>query len=207
MTRDENTPIRYVLGMSGASGAAYGIRLLNFFLQAQEKYTLYLTLTQEARLIMNGETQLDWGNSFDETQSILKTRYAETSSRLIYCDERDMTAPISSGSHQIDGMIIAPCSMKTVAAIAQGLSSNLIERAADVTLKERRPLILVPRETPLHTIHLKNLLTLSEMGVILIPAMPAFYNHPKTLDDMVNFIAGRVLDALKIDHQIYTRWK
>jgi len=205
MTRDENTSIRYVLGISGASGAAYGICLLNFLLR--EQYTVYLTLTQEARLIMNEETDLDWGTSFDKTQSILKRRYAEAGPRLIYCDEGDMTAPISSGSHRVNGMIIAPCSMKTVAAIAHGMSSNLVERAADVALKERRPLILVPRETPLHTIHLKNLLTLSEMGATLIPAMPAFYNHPRTLDDMINFIAGRVLDALKIDHQIYTRWE
>lgn len=192
----------YVVAISGASGAAYGVTLLEYLLR--EKHKVYLTLSQEARFIVKDEMGLDWGSNFSETAEILRKKYSEF--ELIYCDERDMTAPIASGSVPVQGMIIAPCSMKTLAGIAHGFSSNLIERAADVTLKERRPLVIIPRETPLSQIHLKNMLTLAEMGALLLPAMPAFYNHPRSIDDMVRFIAGRALDALKIENRIYTRW-
>ncbi len=191
------------VAITGASGAAYGVRLLEYLLH--EKHTVYLTLSREARLIVKEELELDWGTDFSSTAAILKKQYEGYD--LIYCDETDMTAPIASGSCPIDAMVLIPCSMKAVAAIAHGTSTNLIERAADVTLKERRPLVLVPRETPLSRIHLKNMLALSEMGVSLVPAMPAFYNHPKSIDDLINFIVGRVLDLLGIKNQIYTRWK
>ncbi len=191
------------VAITGASGAIYGVRLLQYLLA--EKHRVYLALSKEARLIIQEELSLFWGRSFEETSDILKKQYA--GSDLIYCDENDITAPIASGSCPIDAMAIVPCSMKAIAAIAHGTSTNLIERAADVTLKERRALILVPRETPLSRVHLKNMLALSEMGVSLIPAMPAFYNHPKSIDDMVNFIVGRVLDMLGIKNRIYTRWK
>jgi 4-hydroxy-3-polyprenylbenzoate decarboxylase len=192
----------YVVAISGASGAAYGVTLLEYLLK--EKHKVYLTLTQEARFIIKDEMGLDWGSDFSETSNILKKKYSDF--ELVYCNERDMTAPIASGSVPVQGMIIAPCSMKTLAGIAHGFSSNLIERAADVTLKERRPLVIIPRETPLSQIHLKNMLTLAEMGALLLPAMPAFYNHPQSIDDMVKFIVGRALDALKIENRIYTRW-
>lgn len=193
----------YVVAISGASGAVYGVRLLEYLLH--EKHKVYLTLSHEARLIIRGELGLEWGAHYDETAKVLEKRYAGFD--LIYCDEKDMTAPIASGSVPTQGMVIAPCSMKTLAAIAHGFSSNLIERAADVTLKERRPLLLIPRETPLSQVHLRNMLMLSEMGATLIPAMPAFYNHPRSIDDMVNFIVGRALDGLKIENRIYQRWK
>lgn len=192
----------YVVAISGASGAAYGITLLEYLLR--EKHKVYLTLTQEARFIIKDEMGLDWGSGFSETSEILRKRYSD--SDLVYCDERDMTAPIASGSVPVQGMVIAPCSMKTLAGVAHGFSSNLIERAADVSLKERRPLIMIPRETPLGQVHLKNMLTLAEMGAMILPAMPAFYNHPRSIDDMVRFIVGRALDALKIENRIYTRW-
>ena len=192
----------YVVAISGASGAVYGVTLLEYLLR--EKHKVYLTLTQEARFIIKDEMGLDWGSQFLETSEALKKRYSD--SNLIYCDERDMTAPIASGSVPVQGMVIAPCSMKTLAGVAHGFSSNLIERAADVTLKERRPLIMIPRETPLSQVHLKNMLTLSEMGAMILPAMPAFYNHPRSIDDMVRFIVGRALDTLKIENRIYTRW-
>ena len=192
----------YVVAISGASGAAYGVTLLEYLLH--EKHKVYLTLSQEARFIIKDEMGLDWGSHFAETADILKKRYSGF--ELVYCDERDMTAPIASGSVPVQGMIIAPCSMKTLAGIAHGFSSNLIERAADVSLKERRPLVIIPRETPLSQIHLRNMLTLAEMGALLLPAMPAFYNHPKSIDDMVRFIVGRALDALKIENRLYTRW-
>ncbi|MCG3113541.1 MAG: UbiX family flavin prenyltransferase [Candidatus Manganitrophus sp. SB1] len=193
----------YVVAISGASGAVYGVRLLEYLLK--EKHKVYLTLSHEARLIIREELGLEWGANFEETGEILKKKYAGDD--LVYCNEKDMTAPIASGSVPTQGMIIAPCSMKTLAAIAHGFSSNLIERAADVTLKERRPLLLIPRETPLNQVHLRNMLMLSEMGATLIPAMPAFYNHPQSIDDMVNFIVGRALDGLKIENRIYQRWK
>jgi 4-hydroxy-3-polyprenylbenzoate decarboxylase len=193
----------YVVAISGASGAIYGVRLLEYLLH--EKHKVYLTLTQEARLIIRDELGWEWGAGFEETAKVLEERYAGFD--LMYCNEKDMTAPIASGSVPTQGMVIAPCSMKTLAAIAHGFSSNLVERAADVTLKERRPLLLIPRETPLSQVHLRNMLMLSEMGATLIPAMPAFYNHPRSIDDMVNFIVGRALDGLKIENRIYQRWK
>ena len=117
-----------------------------------------------------------------------------------------MYAPIASGSVRIDAMIVIPCSMKALASIANGFASNLIERAADVTLKEKRKLVIVPRETPLSAIHLRNMLTLSEMGCHIIPAMPAFYHHPKKIQDMVDFIVGRVLDSLGVENELSPRW-
>jgi len=193
----------YVVAISGASGAVYGVRLLDYLLA--EKHRIYLTLSPEARIIIKDEMGLDWGSNYSETSKILEKKYA--AAELFYCDEKDLSAPIASGSVPTQGMVIAPCSMKTLASVAHGFSSNLIERAADVTLKEKRPLILVPRETPLSQIHLKNMLTLAEMGATLIPAMPAFYNHPRSIDDMIHFIVGRALDALKIENKIYARWR
>ncbi|MBI3358680.1 MAG: UbiX family flavin prenyltransferase [Nitrospirae bacterium] len=195
--------MKITVAITGASGAVYGVSLLEYLLK--EKHKVNLILSPEARLIVHEELGVSWGSCYSETAELLKKRYPDTD--LVYCNETDMTAPIASGSHPIDAMVVAPCSMKVIAAIAHGLSSNLIERAADVTLKERRPLILVPRETPLSSIHLANMLTLSKMGVWIIPAMPAFYNHPKTIEDMVGFIVGRVLDRLGISNQTYTRWK
>jgi len=195
--------MKITVAITGASGAVYGVSLLEYLLE--ERHQATLVLTPEARIIVQEELGVSWGSCFNETAEFLKKRYPD--SDLVYCNETDMTAPIASGSHPIDAMVVAPCSMKTVAAITHGLSSNLIERAADVTLKERRPLILVPRETPLSSIHLKNMLMLSEMGVWIIPAMPAFYNHPKTIDDMVGFVVGRVLDRLGISNKMYKRWK
>ncbi|HEY5600257.1 MAG TPA: flavin prenyltransferase UbiX [Candidatus Manganitrophaceae bacterium] len=193
----------YVVAISGASGAVYGVRLLDYLLA--EKHRIYLTLSPEARIIIKDEMGLDWGSNYSETSKILEKKYA--AAELFYCDEKDLSAPIASGSVPTQGMVIAPCSMKTLASVAHGFSSNLIERAADVTLKEKRPLILVPRETPLSQIHLKNMLTLAEMGATLIPAMPAFYNHPRSIDDLIHFIVGRALDALKIENKIYARWR
>jgi 4-hydroxy-3-polyprenylbenzoate decarboxylase len=195
--------MKITVAITGASGAIYGVSLLAFLLQ--EKHHVTLVLSPEARIIIREELGVSWGTCFEETSAFLKQRYP--TSNLLYCNETDMTATIASGSYPMDAMVLAPCSMKAIASIAHGLSSNLIERAADVTLKERRPLILVPRETPLSSIHLNNMLTLSNMGAWIIPAMPAFYNHPKTIDDMVRFIVGRVLDRLGIENRTYVRWK
>lgn len=192
----------YVVGISGASGAIYGYRLLTFL--AKEKHKVYLTLSKGGRDLLKEEVGLNWKGSEKDINAILKKEFK--SSDIQYFSEENFHAPISSGSVLTDGMVIVPCSFKTVSAIRHGGSSSLMERAADVTLKEGRPLFLVPRETPLSEIHLSNLYHLARMGVRIIPAMPGFYNHPKTIDDLVNFIVGRILDAMKIKHSLYTRW-
>lgn len=192
----------YVIAISGASGAVYGVTLLEYLLKA--KHQVYLILSRSARLILREEMGLEWGHNHTESAEILAKRYQAYD--LILCDENNMAAPVASGSVPTAGMIIAPCSMKTLSGIAHGYSSNLIERAADVSLKEGRKLILIPRETPMNRVHLKNMLIASELGATLLPAMPPFYHHPKTVEDMVNFIAGRALDLLGHKNQLYKRW-
>lgn len=179
------------IGISGASGIQYGIRLLEVL--SEMGITTHLVITNAAEQIINIETDHD-------VENIKKLADA------VY-DERDFTAPIASGSHKYDALVVAPCSMKTVAAIANGFSDNLIERTADVCLKERRKVILMVRETPFNQIHLENLLRLKQAGADILPASPAFYNRPETIDDLVNFMAGRVLDLLGINHDIYKRWE
>lgn len=194
----------YIIAITGASGAIYGIRLLEYLLK--NGVTVYLTVTKEAWWIMKDETGLFSEGTEEEINSSLCEFYGVSREMLYYYDENNMKAPIASGSFRTDGMVIIPCSMKTVASIASGVSSNLVGRSADVILKEKRKLIIVPRETPLNTVHLRNLLCLSEMGIHIIPAMPAFYNKPATIADMVEFITGRILDVLCIDNNLYNRW-
>ncbi len=191
----------YIIAITGASGAVYGIRLLEYMLQ--QGFQIHLTLTEEAKYIIEDEIGLVLGE--DVHGSLCKFLKID-GQNLFYYENKDLTAPIASGSNPTKGMIIVPSSMKVVSSIACGFASNLIERAADVILKERRLLIIVPRETPLNRIHLRNLLTLSEMGVHIIPAMPAFYHKPATVDDMINFIVGRILDSLNIENNLYRRW-
>lgn len=192
----------FVIGMTGASGSIYGITLIREL--AALGHRLYVTLTKEARFILKDEMGMEWSGEADDIQRILLKTFPGSDIR--YCMETDLTAPIASGSVLTDGMVIVPCSMKTVAAVANGFSANLIERAADVSLKEGRRLIIVPRETPLGEVHLQNLLTLARMRVKVLAAMPAFYQHPKSIEDMVNFIVGRVLDGLGIQHKLFRRW-
>jgi 4-hydroxy-3-polyprenylbenzoate decarboxylase len=157
-------------------------------------------------MVLKEELGLSWdGNPAEVTKRILDHCHPGGGDLRVFHEE-DFMAPMASGSVRVDAMMIVPCSMKTAAGIAAGSSGNLVERAADVSLKEKRPLIVVPRETPLNVFHLRNLLTLSQAGVHILPAMPGFYNHPKTIDDMVNFVVGRILDFLKIDHRLYRRW-
>jgi 4-hydroxy-3-polyprenylbenzoate decarboxylase len=193
----------FIVGMSGASGAIYGFELLRQLLG--QKHRIYVSFTREAQFIFKDEIGADWSGSTSRIQQTLTQTFPGAD--IQFYGQDDMTAPIASGSVLTDGMVVIPCSMKTVSAIANGLSSNLIERAADVTLKEGRPLIVVPRETPLSEIHLRNLLALAQMRVKVLPAMPAFYNHPKSIEDLVHFIVGRVLDSLKVPNTIYRRWK
>lgn len=194
----------YVVAITGASGGIYGIRLLEHL--TTHKFRVYLTITKEAWYILKEETGFYCEGDEAEINSYICSYFKAEPDNLIYYNEENLFAPIASGSVRTDGMVVVPCSMKAAASIACGLASNLVARAADVTLKERRKLIIVPRETPFNSIHLRNLLTLSEMGVHVIPAMPAFYNKPKSIDDIVDFIAGRILDSLQIENTLYQRW-
>ena len=194
----------YTVAITGASGSVYGIRLLECLLERGHK--VFLCITREGGMVLQEELGLAWAGAPNEIEPRVRDYFRAQKGTLSLFHEEDFLAPMASGSVPVDAMVIAPCSMKTVSGIAAGASGNLVERAADVTLKERRPLIVVPRETPLNSFHLRNLLTLAQAGVHILPAMPAFYNHPKSIEDMVNFIVGRVLDALKLEHKLYRRW-
>lgn len=194
----------YIVAITGASGSIYSIKLLEHL--TSYGFKVYLTITKEGWYILKEETDFFFEGSEQEINSYICQYFHVTPENLLYYNEETLVAPIASGSVHTDGMIVVPCSMKAAASIACGLASNLVGRAADVTLKERRQLIIVPRETPLNSIHLRNLLTLSEMGVHVIPAMPAFYNKPKSIDDIVDFIVGRILDSLHVVNTLYKRW-
>jgi 4-hydroxy-3-polyprenylbenzoate decarboxylase len=182
---------RLVVGISGASGVIYGIRLLEA-LQAENVET-HLILTRAAEMTIAYETRY----TTKDVQALAHTVYPLA----------DIGAAIASGSFATLGMVVIPCSMKTLAEIATGVTSNLLTRAADVALKERRRLVLVPRETPLHLGHLRNMVSVTEIGAIVAPPMPAFYAAPKTLDDMVNHTVGRVLDLFGIESGLVKRWQ
>jgi len=196
-----------VVAISGASGACYALTLLRHLLASGCRVSL-LTSTagrQVLRLELE-DIPLAWPDDPAHMQAELKGYFAADPGQLRCYAEDDFMAPVASGSAGGDAMVIVPASMGMVGRLAAGVSNSLIERAADVTLKERRPLIVVPRETPFHTIHLRNLLTLSEAGAIVLPAMPAFYTRPRSLQDIADFIAARILDQLGIEHHLVPRW-
>ncbi len=199
----------YTIAITGASGSIYGVRLLTYLLE--KRHTVYLTVTNEGSLILKEEIGYDWRGyqkgTLKEIEGKIKNDLKLKRAKLHYFNEDTLSAPISSGSVKVDAMIVIPCSMKTLSGIACGYANNLVERAADVMLKERRTLIIVPRETPMNTIHLRNMLILSEMGVKVIPAMPAFYSKPKNIGDLVDFMVGKILDALNIENNLFRRWK
>ncbi len=178
------------VAITGASGVQYGIRLLEV-LKELERGT-QLVVTYNAQKIIEAETQ----SSLSYIKSLATQTY----------DENDFAASIASGSCLQDGMVVVPCSMKTVGSIASGVSMNLVARAADVCLKERRTLILVVRETPLNAIHLNNLLTVTQCGAIVVPASPGFYTRPSTISDLIDVLVARVLDLLHINHSLSKRW-
>lgn len=194
-----------VVAMTGASGAAYGLRLLEAMLRAGR--TVHFTLSPAAAEVMATElgrrVRLD---AFTPADLFGPRAGSVDTTRLSYHHYRDFHAGIASGSFLTSGMAICPCSSGTAAAVAHGISDNLIHRAADVHLKERRRLVVVPRETPLGAIALRNLATLAEAGAVVLPAMPAFYTRPKTVEDMVDFVVGRVCDQLGVEHDLFPRW-
>ena len=194
----------YTVAITGASGAPYAFRVLQTLVKAGHK--IYLVISGDGLSILGDETELKLKGSENDIQVGLDSHFGAQDGQITYYDEDYMYATIASGSVKVDAMAVIPCSMKTLAGIASGHAANLIERAADVMIKERRKLIIVPRETPLSAIHLRNMLTLAELGCHLIPAMPAFYHHPKRVSDMVDFIAGRVLDAMGVENDLAPRW-
>ena len=194
----------YTVAITGASGSPYALRLLQVLLQ--QGHNVYLCISGDGLKIMNDEAGILLKGSEHDIQYIFERQFDAREGQLRYFDEDNMYTPIASGSTPVDGMVVIPCSMKALASIANGFASNLIERAADVTIKERRRLIVVPRETPLSAIHLRNMLTLAELGAHIVPAMPGFYHRPKHLQDIVDFVVGRVLDAMGVENSIAPRW-
>lgn len=182
---------RIIVGLSGASGIAYGIRLLEAARELGVETDLIMT--DIAAKMIEIETDMS-----PDAVAALATRVH---------DSYDFTSPLASGGHSHDGMVVVPCSMKTLAGIACGFADNLLLRAADCTLKERRPLILVPRETPISSIHLRNMLALSQAGVVILPASPGFYHRPRDIQGLVDHVVGKVLDVLSIDHHLYRKWR
>ena len=182
--------MRLIVAITGASGVIYGKRLLRIL--REKNVETHLIISKAAEKVIAHELEM----AREDMKKLADHTY----------DMDDISSPIVSGSFKTDGMIIIPCSMKTLAGIAHGYSDNLVLRAADVTLKEKRKLILVPRETPLNVVHLRNMLALAEQGVMIVPAMPAYYHKPEDIDDLVNFVVGRVLDLQGIEHTLYKRW-
>jgi len=194
-----------IVGVTGASGALYAGRLLYGLLGGG--HTVHLVLSKYGRYLLVEELGFEPGK--ESVLEFLARLYGEQveNGELREYGVGDIACTIASGSVPIDGMVVVPCSMKTMAGIANGLASNLIERAADVSLKERRPLIVVPRETPLNLIQLRNMTTIAEAGAIVLPAMPAFYQKPESFDDLGDFLAGRICDLLGIDNALSPRWE
>jgi 4-hydroxy-3-polyprenylbenzoate decarboxylase len=192
------------LAMTGASGAPYGLRLLEQLLAAGEP--VYLMLSKPAQVVIASETDLNLpGRALDIARS-LGERYGAGPGQLRVFGQDEWTAPVASGSATARAMVVCPCSMGTVASLANGASKTLIERAADVMLKERRTLIVVPRETPFSTIHLENLLRLARAGALVLPANPAFYHRPQSAAELVDYLVARILDHLGVPHALGPRW-
>ena len=192
------------LALTGASGMHYALRLLEGLLAADK--SVYLLYSQAAQIVAKEEMGLTFPSSSRELQLQLRERFAHLPGQLQVFGREEWFAPIASGTNAADAMVVCPCTMGTLAAIAAGMSDNLIERAADVTMKEQRKLILVPRETPFSAIHLENMLKLARLGVVILPANPGFYHHPATVQDVVDFVVARILDHLCVAHKLMARW-
>lgn len=192
------------LAITGASGAQYGLRLLQCLLAADCK--VYLLLSSAAEVVIRTETDLDLPEAFEQQQLFLNEMFEADEDQLQLLAKDDWFSPVASGSSSPSSMVICPASGGTLSAIAHGASNNLIERAADVALKERRQLILVPREAPYSAIHLENMLKLTQLGAMIIPASPGFYMQPQTINELIDFIVARILDQLGIEQDLMPRW-
>ncbi len=192
------------LAMTGASGAVYGLRLLECLIQAQQQ--VYLMLSAPAQVVIGMETDLKLPGRPAEIEDALASHYQAKPGQITVFGREQWTAPVASGSSAPRAMVICPCTSGTLSSIAQGSSDDLLERAADVVLKEGRKLILVHREMPLSVIHLENMLKLARMGVTVMPANPGFYHEPQSIADLVDFVVARILDHLDIEHSLGPRW-
>lgn len=188
----------YIIGITGASGSRYGMRTAEALLEANA--FVHIVITRMGRKVFDFETD----TQFSMWIELMKNAYPN---QIKEEDIEDLFAGIASGSFHCDGMAIVPCSMSTMGEISAGITKNLLTRAADAALKQKTPLVLVPRETPLSSIHLKNMLELSQAGAYIMPAMPGFYQKPQSMEDIINFVAGKVLDCFKIENKLYTHWR
>lgn len=195
---------RITLALTGASGAPYALRLLECLVQAD--YQVFVLASSAARVVLKTEQGIDWPASPQALSQQLCADYGAREGQIVACGKEEWFSPVASGSAAPKQMVICPCSMGAVSAIAHGASDNLIERAADVVIKERGQLILVPRESPFSPIHLENMLSLSRIGVTIMPAAPGFYHQPQSVDDLVDFMVARILDHLGVEHQLMQRW-
>ena len=199
---DYEKPI--TLAITGASGSAYGLRLLQSLLDAKRR--VYLLLSRPGQMVIKMETGLDLPNTPTDTQAYLSKHFQADEGQLQVFGREQWTAPVASGSNPPEAMVVCPCTTSTLSSIACGASNNLLERAADVMLKEQRKLILVVRETPFSAIHLENMLKLAQLGVVIMPACPGFYNNPQSIEEIIDFMVARVLDQLDIEHKLALRW-
>jgi len=199
------TARRIAVGVTGASGAIYAVRTIGALLEAG--CTLEIVFSDYGKRLLLDELGPD--ARVERLSELLAARYGEGIRRgsFVVHSNKDQGATLASGSHRCEGMVIVPCSMKTLAGVALGLSRSLIERAADVMLKEHRRLVLVPRETPMSLPALKNMVSCAEAGAVILPAMPAFYQQPKTIDDLAAFMAGKILNALGFEQQLFSPWE
>ena len=195
---------RITLAYTGASGMPFGLRLLECLLAAG--IHVDLVYSSAAQVVAKQECDLTLPAQPREATRLLAERFRAAEGQLVVYAREDWLAPMASGSNPGDAMAICPCTMGTLGAVANGLADNLIERAADVMLKERRPLVLVPRETPLSAIHLENMLKLARAGAVILPPAPGFYAHPRSVEDLVDFVVARVLDQLAVPHALLPRW-
>jgi 4-hydroxy-3-polyprenylbenzoate decarboxylase len=193
------------IALTGASGMPYALTLRKELVKTQE--LIYVMISTSANIVIAMETELNLGNNTQDVEKNLSTYLNAKTGQIKIFTKNQWTAPVASGSNPPRAMVVCPCTMSTLSAIANGHADNLMHRAADVVIKEQKKLILVPRETPYSAIHLENMLKLSRLGVVIMDANPAFYQNPKTIQDLVNFIVARILDHLEIKHQLMPPWQ
>jgi len=193
-----------ILAMTGASGACYGLRLLEVLLKDGRQ--VYFLISKAAQAVFAMETELDIPSRPQEAQAWLTEYYKAKPDQIIVYGREQWSSPVASGSHKAEHMIVCPCTTGTLSAIAQGASNNLMQRAADVMIKEQRKLMLVVREMPFSAIHLENMLKLAQLGVTIMPANPGFYQNPQGIGDLVDFVVARILDHIGVEHSLLPRW-
>jgi 4-hydroxy-3-polyprenylbenzoate decarboxylase len=198
------SPAKFCIAMTGASGIQYALRLLQCLVEADEN--VYILISTPAQIVIDMETDLKLPARASDMQKFLTERYQAKENQIQVFGKEEWTAPIASGSGAPDAMVVCPCTTGTLAAIACGTSNNLIERAADVMIKESKSLIIVPRESPFSAIHLENMLKLARIGVTILPPNPGFYYQPKTVEDIIDFVVARILDHLHVEHHLIPRW-